>query len=213
MSALYPVLVKLEGELCLVIGGGRVAERKVKSLLEAGARVRVISPRLTADLQALADAGVIEYRRGRYRPGDVEGAFLVISATNDPAANRMVAADCRERRLLLNAVDDPENCTFFVPACVRRGDLTIAVSTGGQSPLLARKLREKLEREYGPLYGDYLALIGRIRHNIIRSVSDPVRKEQLLEALCAPEILDALENGDYDRVKELVGSVDYGGGS
>ncbi|MEW6541753.1 MAG: bifunctional precorrin-2 dehydrogenase/sirohydrochlorin ferrochelatase [Bacillota bacterium] len=212
MSALYPVLVKLEGEPCLVIGGGRVAERKVRSLLEAHARVRVISPGLTAGLQALADAGEIEHRRGEYRPGDVEGAFLVISATNDPAANRLVAADCRARRILLNAVDDPENCSFFVPASVRRGDLTIAVSTGGQSPLLARKLREKLALEYGPLYGDYLALIGRIRHNIIRSVSDPVKKEQLLEALCAPEILDTLAKGDYDRVKELVGIVDYGGG-
>lgn len=189
-----------------------MAERKVRSLLEAGARVRVISPGLTADLQALADAGAIEYRRGEYHPDDAEGAFLVISATNDPAANRVVAENCRERRILLNAVDDPENCTFFVPASIRRGDLTIAISTGGKSPLLARKLREKLEREFGPLYGDYLALLGQIRHNIIRSVSDPAKKAQLLEALVAPEILDALENGDYDRVKELVGSVDYGGG-
>jgi precorrin-2 dehydrogenase/sirohydrochlorin ferrochelatase len=197
----------------LVVGGGLVAERKVRSLLEAGARVRVISPGLSSALQTLVDAGEIEYRPGIYRSGDVEGAFLVISATNDSEVNRLVARDCTARRILLNAVDDPEHCNFYVPATVRRGDLAIAISTGGQSPLLARKIREQLEREFGAHYGDYLALLGGIRHNIIRNVADPVQKAQLLEALATPEILDALRNRDYDRVKELVNRVDHCGGS
>lgn len=209
----YPVFIKLEGQPCLVVGGGLVAERKVRSLLEAGAWVRVISPGLSGALQTLADAGEIEYRPGTYRPGDVEGAFLVISATNDAEVNRLVARDCTARRILLNAVDDPEHCNFYVPATVRRGDLAIAISTGGQSPLLARKIREQLEKEFGAHYGDYLALLGEIRHNIIRNVADPVKKAQLLEALATPEILDALRNRDYDMVKELVNRVDYRGGS
>ncbi|MBE0466675.1 MAG: bifunctional precorrin-2 dehydrogenase/sirohydrochlorin ferrochelatase [Candidatus Desulforudis sp.] len=212
MTTLYPVFVKLAGQPCLVVGGGRVAGRKVRSLLEAGARVRVISPALADDLRELAAAGAIEYEPRGYRPGDVVGAMLVISAADDPAVNRAVAEDCRARRILLNAVDDPEHCSFYVPAALRRGDLTIAVSTGGKSPLLARKIRERLEAEFDPRYGDYLALIGEIRHNIIRNVTDPAEKEQLLEALVTPEILNALANGDYDRVKELVDRVDHRGG-
>jgi|Deesub1362A_J573_1020465.scaffolds.fasta_scaffold00309_29 precorrin-2 dehydrogenase/sirohydrochlorin ferrochelatase len=213
MSELYPVFIKLEGEPCLVVGGGRVAARKVRSLLAAGARVRVISPALVDELRALAEAGEIKYEPRPYQPGDVAGALLAISATNDPEVNRQVARDCRARRVLLNAVDDPEHCSFYVPATVRRGDLTIAISTGGKSPLLARKIREQLEKEFGPQYGDYLALLGQIRHNIIRNVTDSAKKEQLLAALATPEILEALRDGDFDRVKELVERVDHRGGA
>jgi precorrin-2 dehydrogenase/sirohydrochlorin ferrochelatase len=213
VAQLYPVFIKLAGEPCLVVGGGRVAARKVRALLAAGARVRVISPAVTDELRALADAGDIEYQARAYRTGDAEGVLLVIIATNDPEVNREVARDCRARRILHNAVDDPAHCSFFVPASVRRGDLTIAISTGGKSPLLARKIRERLESEFGPAYADYLALLGQIRHNIIRNVNDPREKEQLLEALVAPEILDALQDGDFDWAKELVDRVNHRGGS
>lgn len=213
MAGIYPVALKLEGRLCIVIGGGMVAFRKVESILEAGARIRLISPEVTPELQRLADEGRIEVIVRPYRAGDVEGAFLVISATNNPAVNREVAAECAARGILINAVDDPENCTFYVPASVRRGDLVISVSTGGKSPMLARKIREQLEEQYGPLYGAYLELIGEIRHNIVRSVQNSAEKDALLKALSAPEILEALRSGDGLKLEELVNRVVRGLGS
>ncbi|MDA8096586.1 MAG: bifunctional precorrin-2 dehydrogenase/sirohydrochlorin ferrochelatase [Desulforudis sp.] len=212
MPGIYPVALKLDGQLGVVVGGGTVALRKVCSLLEAGARVRLISPDLTGELEEMRTQGLIEVILRPYHFGDVEGAFLVISATNDPAVNREVARDCTARQILINSVDDPENCTFYVPATVRRGDLVIAISTGGQSPMLARKIRQRLERLYGPLYGRYLELIGEIRHNIVRSVQDTTEKEALLEALSGPEILEALERGDSAMLEELVDRVVRGFG-
>lgn len=213
MAGIYPVALKLEGRLCVVIGGGTVALRKVESILEAGARVRLISPNVTPELQGLADEGRIEVVTRPYRSGDVEGAFLVISATNNTIVNREVAAECAARGILINSVDDPENCTFYVPASVRRGDLVISISTGGKSPMLARKIREQLEEQYGPLYGAYLELIGQIRHNIIRSVQETEEKNALLKALSSPEILEALRTGDAVKLEELVNRVIRGIGS
>lgn len=210
---MYPVALRLQGQLCIVIGGGTVAFRKVESLLEAGAQVRVISPEVTPRLAELADGGRLEVVLRPYRSGDLEGAFLVISAANDTAVNREVAGECGRRGIMLNAVDDPENCTFYVPACVRRGDLLIAISTGGKSPMLARKIREGLQEQYGPLFGPYLELAGEIRHNIIRNVQDPARKKALLEALASPEVLDAVRAMDTQKMEELVNRVVHGLGS
>jgi len=141
----YPIFIELEGRRCLVIGGGREAERKVEGLLAAGGNVTVISPTLNDDLQRLLAEQKIAWIEREYRDGDVAGYEMVMVATDDGAVNAEVAAEGKRRRIWVNAADDPKNCDFILPAVVRRGKITIASSTGGTSPALARRLREELE--------------------------------------------------------------------
>lgn len=159
----FPLLVLLDGRRCVVVGGGRVAERKVAALVEAGARVRVVSPVLTAELEGEAEAGRIEVCRRPYRAGDAEGAILVIAATDDPEVNRQVWEEAEQRGQLINAVDDPPHCNVFVPAVVRRGPLTLAISTGGGAPALAARIRRKLEEEFPPAWGELIDLLAGMR--------------------------------------------------
>jgi siroheme synthase-like protein len=141
----YPVALDLRSRPCVVIGGGPVAARKVAGLLDAGARVTVVSPALSDPLLALAREGRIAWRPREYAPGDLEGAVLCLAATGDPAVNAAVAAEGRQCGILVNAADDPERCDFILPSVVRRGPLTVAVSTGGASPFMARLVREAIE--------------------------------------------------------------------
>lgn len=143
--AYYPMFLELQDRRCLVIGGGREAQRKVEGLLAAGGRVAVVSPTLTDDLQRLLGEGKIEWVQREYQDGDVEGYDVCMVATDDGAANAQVAAEGKRRRVWVNAADDPANCDFILPAVIRRGSITIAASTGGASPALARRLREELE--------------------------------------------------------------------
>ena len=141
----YPIFVELQDRRCLVIGGGREAQRKVEGLLAAGGNVTVIAPKLTRDLQDLLAEGRIDLQQREYREGDLERYEVVMVATNDGAVNADVAAEGKRRRIWVNAADDTKNCDFILPAVVRRGRITIAASTGGASPALARRLREELE--------------------------------------------------------------------
>ncbi len=141
----YPIFVELQDRRCLVIGGGREAQRKVEGLLAAGGNVTVIAPTLTEDLQRFLAEGTFAWTQREYREGDVEGYEVVMVATDDGAVNAQVAAEGKRRRVWVNAADDPKNCDFILPAVVRRGRITIASSTGGASPALARRLREELE--------------------------------------------------------------------
>ncbi len=142
----FPVFLELAGRRCLVVGGGLVAERRVEGLLAAGAAVTVISPALTPRLAALASEGRISHEPRGYRTGDLDGVDLAFAATDRGEVNAALAAEGHARGVWVNASDDPANCTFILPALVRRGDLTVAVSTGGTSPALARAIREELER-------------------------------------------------------------------
>lgn len=207
------ISLDLSGKQCLVVGGGQVAERKVRSLLECGARVRVVSPDVSPGLKSLADEGRISYRRGYYRAPDLEGVFLVIGSTDREDVNRQVAEDCAARNLLVNIVDDPTKGNFFVPAVVRRGALTIAVSTGGKSPLLARKIREELEKAYGPQYEEFLDMLGCLREDVIRNVADDEKKRDILESLVDDMVLSLLKEGRMDMVKERILSAYSGSGS
>ncbi|MCL6548240.1 MAG: bifunctional precorrin-2 dehydrogenase/sirohydrochlorin ferrochelatase [Alicyclobacillus sp.] len=144
-GALYPAALDVRGRLCVVIGGGRVAERKVKGLLESGARVRVVSPELTPALADCAVRGQLEWVARAYQPGDVEGAWLVFAATDDPAVNRQVQADAERAERWVNVADNLALCSFQVPARVRRGPLLVAISTSGTDPAGARRLRQLLE--------------------------------------------------------------------
>jgi precorrin-2 dehydrogenase/sirohydrochlorin ferrochelatase len=144
----FPIVLELQGRPCLVVGGGPVAERKVEALLGVDAQVTVVSPTVTRRLQAWIDARAVRHIAGGYRAGDLTGHTVVFVATDDPALTASVAAEARARRVWVNAADDPARCDFTLPSVLRRGALTVAVSTGGTSPALARTIREELEQYF-----------------------------------------------------------------
>jgi precorrin-2 dehydrogenase/sirohydrochlorin ferrochelatase len=174
-------LVGLPSRQTIVVGGGKVAARKVQGLLVAGAKVQVISPALTLELQIYVDSGEIDYVRRCYQDGDLEGAFLVIAATNNPAVNQDVWSEAERRGCLVNAVDDRIHSNFILPAVVQREDLSVAISTGGSSPALARRLREQIERLVGPEYGVLASLMAELRTELIESF--PAGEARLQAAL------------------------------
>jgi uroporphyrin-III C-methyltransferase / precorrin-2 dehydrogenase / sirohydrochlorin ferrochelatase len=160
MPWLHPIFIDLTGHPVLVVGGGAVAERKVETLLEAGAALTVVSPDVTTLLERRAEAGRIALRRRPYAVGDLRGFRLAYAATSDPAVNRAVRAEASAEGVWLNAVDQPDLCDFITPAIVRRGNLAIAISTNGRCPGLARQIREDLERQFGPEYAELVEKLG-----------------------------------------------------
>jgi precorrin-2 dehydrogenase/sirohydrochlorin ferrochelatase len=204
----YPInVVGLENRRCIVVGGGEVAQRKVESLLEAGAeQVVVISPHLTHKLRALLQAKRIEHRPRGYQQGDLEGAFVVIAATDDPDVNGEVWQEAQERRLLVNVVDDPQRCNFFVPSVVRRGDLTISICTGGQDPALSARLRQELEPRFGREYAAFLKIAGALRDRVGRELSGRARS-RFWYALADSEMLALLKEGKRQEAKRLANDI------
>ena len=188
----YPIFLQLNNKLCVVIGGGDVATRKVTALLESNATVRVISPQLSPELEALSDAGRIEACRHAYTADSLSGAYLVIAATSSPAVNRQAAAHCGANNIPINVVDAPELCDFIVPATVKRGPLTIAVSTGGNLPAMARQIRQKLESEFDEAYGELLTALGEARTRVLRDIDDPIRRKQIFTTLANADLLTTL---------------------
>ena len=160
---LFPMFLKLESKRCLVVGAGTVGEGKIASLLDAGACVVVIAPKATAAVQALASARSIDWQARDFVTPDLDDVFLVVSATNSRGVNSRVKAEAQARGILCNVVDVPELCDFYYPAIVRRGNLQIAVSTGGQSPALAQRIRRELERQYPDEYSNWLEEVGSHR--------------------------------------------------
>ena len=162
----YPLFVDLAGRACLVVGGGDIAEGKVQALLDAGANFNVVSPTLLASLAEAARAGALEHRQRAYRDGDLAGFALAFAATGEPTVNAAVAREGRRSGVWVNAVDDPAHCDFIVPAVLRRGALTVAVSTGGVSPALARAVREELEQHLGADYAALVDVAGEVRREL-----------------------------------------------
>ena len=185
-SPYYPALLRLEGRRCLVVGGGTVACRKVRSLLQAGARVHVVSPEMSALLRRMK--GVALHRRP-YRKSDLRGAALVISATDQEAVNRRVAREAMAAGIPVNVVDQPALCSFIVPASFRRGRLTITVSTGGASPALAAAIRRRLERLFGEEYSRLLEALAAVRAEALRTIKDPQERSRILHKLASPPLL------------------------
>ncbi|MGB9886395.1 MAG: precorrin-2 dehydrogenase/sirohydrochlorin ferrochelatase family protein [Moorellales bacterium] len=194
-KAYYPVCLDLNNRECLVVGGGKVAERKVLGLLDCGARVRVVGPDLTPGLRQLADAGRIEHHRGEFDPAALEGAALVIAATDRPELNARVAREAQARGMLVNVVDEPEQGNFLVPATLRQGPLTVSVSTSGLSPLLARRIRDHLASHVNPEYAELLLTVGRLRRWLRKQVADPRVRRDLWFRLVEREPLDRLLAG------------------
>jgi len=199
----YPMVLDLSGRRALVVGGGKVALRKARALADAGARVRVVAPEFTA---GFAEDGRFESLAARYEKGHLEGALVAVAATDDEAVNRRVAEDARAADVLVNVVDRPELCDFIVPAQVRRGDLLIAISTSGAAPSLARRLRERLEKELGPEYATLLEVLREVREDLKQRNLAPEVRRRLFERLTEDDIVDAARQG-ADALRQAVAKV------
>lgn len=185
------MFLKLEGRLCLVVGAGAIAETKIRSLLEAGAQVQVVAPEANAPIQQWAEAGEITWSAREFQASDLDDAFLVIAATSSSELNETVYREARARKVLCNAVDDPEHCDFYYGAVVRRGDLQIAVSTAGHSPALAQRLKQELEEQFGPEYSRWLEELAEARRELFSQQIDPEQRRRLLHQLASRDSFQA----------------------
>jgi precorrin-2 dehydrogenase/sirohydrochlorin ferrochelatase len=191
VTSLFPMFLKLEGRPCLVVGGGKVGEPKIGGLLEAGARIRVVALQASSGVREWARAEKIELELRAFLAEDLDGAFLAVVATNSRSLNERIYQEAQRRGVLCNVVDVPDLCDFFYPAVMRRGDLQIAVSTAGQSPSLAQKIRQQLEKQFGPAYAAWVEELGETRKLILASDLDQERKLDLLHSLASREALEA----------------------
>ena len=199
----YPIFLNISGKRCVVVGGGQVSLRKVKALLEHRASVEVISPDACPELNKLAEDGEISVLPRSYRAGDIEDAFIVIAATSDRDTNLEVAQEAQRKAVLVNVVDDQGNSDFIAPSYVRRGDITIAVSTAGRSPALARKIRTRLEKDFGDEYASLARLIGEVRAEIKRQ-GIRVNGDGWQEALDLDLLIKLLKEGDKEKAKTVL---------
>jgi precorrin-2 dehydrogenase/sirohydrochlorin ferrochelatase len=205
----YPAFLNLTEKTCVVFGGGRVAERKVRGLLKAGARVTVISPDLTLGLARLRAAGKIQHAKRRYRNGDAKNAFLVIAATSDATVNEQIAAQTPG---LVNAVDMPDYCSFIMPSVVRKRPLTIAISSSGISPALSKALRRELEHFIPEDLSKYLRYLRKIRMRILKSLDGSAertvaKRSRVLKELGSPKTLAMLKRKGLKHTKSYIDTM------
>jgi siroheme synthase-like protein len=199
----YPIYLDLKGRDVLVVGGGAIAEGKALQLVEAGARVTVVSPELTESLRAAADSGKITHLGGSFAEGDLNGAYLVISATDDRKVNEKVAKAAKELGLLCNVVDQPDLCNFITPALVTRGRLQISVSTGGGSPTLTQRIKREVAELIGEEYGVLLELATEMRAEAKDRIADFERRKEALRAFVESDALDLIRAGRLDEARAL----------
>jgi len=190
-SSLFPMFMKLEGKRCLVVGAGNVGEPKIAGLIDTGALIHVVALEATEVVHGWARAGKVTLEIRAFTEKDLEGTLLAIVATASRTLNSSIYREAQQRGVLCNVVDVPEYCDFYYPAVVRRGDLQIAISTNGQSPSLAQKLRQQLERQFGPGYAQWVEELGATRKLVLASDLDPQRKHDLLHTLASREALKA----------------------
>jgi len=203
MARTYPINLLLKDRLCVVIGGGEVAARKVRSLADAEARVRVIAPEFCRSMQEISGQAGIELIGKRFEPQDLDGAVLVIASTDDETVNRSVYDQARIRGIIVNVVDVPELCDFYVPSVVQRGDLTITISTGGLSPGVSREIRKRLEEVFGPEYAQYLQIVANCRETIRkRYPEDPNQRMRIMNRILDLDLLSLIRNGQIQEAIE-----------
>jgi precorrin-2 dehydrogenase/sirohydrochlorin ferrochelatase len=200
----YPAYLDIEDRCCLVVGGGAVGTRKVETLLRCGARVRVVSPEVSPGLERLAEAGEINLERRTVLDSDMDDAFLVFGATDDPELNRRLHRKARERGRLCNIADQPDLCSFVLPSVVSRGDLTIAVSTSGKSPALAKHIRTRLEKMFGPEYGVMLDVLGSVRKRVLARGQASGGNKALFEELIRSDLLELIRQDDREGIHALL---------
>ncbi len=192
--SLFPMFLKLEGRSCLVVGAGTIGQSKIRSLLVAGASVRVVAPHANAAVAKWARSGVITWETRGFKAADLDGAFLVVAATSDRGLNEAIFREAQRRNTLCNVVDDPERCDFYYPAIVRRGELQLAISTGGRSPALAQRLRCELEQQFGPEYAGWLEELGRARQQLFASSIEPKDRRRRLHELASHQVFEAVQH-------------------
>jgi precorrin-2 dehydrogenase/sirohydrochlorin ferrochelatase len=201
MTTGYPAILLLEGRLAVVIGGGQVAERKVRTLLDAGAKVRVVSSEVTKGIRKRADSGDIELVERRYERGDLAGSAAAVAATDDEEVNRGVFAEASDAGIPVNVVDNVSLCTFIAPSIIRRGDLVVAISTGGAAPALAVRIRERLESEFGEEYERFLSLMAELREQI-NVPGDQDDRAKAWYRVVDSDVMDLVRAGEMDRARE-----------
>jgi len=191
VTNLFPMFMKLAAKQCLVVGAGKVGEPKIGALIDTGASVYVVAIAASGQVREWADAGKIELELRPFTASDLDGKFLAVAATASESLNKLIYRQAHQRGVLCNVVDVPEYCDFFYPAVVRRGDLQIAVSTAGQSPSLAQKIRQQLERQFGEGYAEWVEQLGETRRLILASDLDQATKWELLHSLASREAFEA----------------------
>ena len=199
----YPVFLRIHKKKCVVVGGGRVALRKVRMLLDCGGEVKVVSSTFHSNLLRLAEKKAIRLIRRDYKPGDLAGAAIVIAATDQQEINRRVAEEAKRAGALVNVVDDPEPSSFILPSCFRKGGLTLTVSTGGKSPALARKIRTELQKNFGKEYAALLLLIGEVRSSLMRR-GIRINAGRWQKALDLEPLLRLLRVGKPKKAKQIL---------
>ncbi len=190
-TPLLPIFVKLEARPCLVVGAGIVGSQKIMSLLECGALVTVVAPWAKPEIEELVSAGRLQWRQRTYKPADLDGISLAIAASSDPEVNHAVFRDATERGVLANAVDDPPFCDFYFSSVVRRGPLQIAISTAGESPALAQRLRRELQAALPQDVGIWLQRLGKLRRDVLRVQPPSEARNTLLKELANRDMCDA----------------------
>jgi precorrin-2 dehydrogenase/sirohydrochlorin ferrochelatase len=203
----YPVYMDIRHRKCLVVGGGSVGTRKARSLLACGALVTVVASTVSDELRALSRAEELIIQSRFYRKSDLDGVFLVISATDDRDLNRRISRDAEQRGILCNIADQPENCSFILPSVIRRGDLVISISTSGRSPAMARRLREELEKQFGEEYAEFLKLMGAIRRQLLRQSQAPDTHKALFEKLIRSGLIDLVRDNRIEDIDRLLQKV------
>src|SRR5215471_13634710 len=183
--ALYPIFLKLEGRKVLIVGGGKVAEEKIYAVLRSATDVTVVAPEISNRIREWERNGLLRHTAEEYRTGMAKEYFLVIACADSEVVNRRIYSEAQQAGVLCNAVDDPGYCDFYAPAVVHRGDFQIAISTGGNSPALAQRVRKKLEHEFGPEYESWISWLGRMREGIIWALPRSQRRTELLQVLAA----------------------------
>lgn len=192
--SLFPMFLKLEGRSCLVVGAGKIGESKIRSLLVARAKVRVIAPWATPAVAGWARAGLLAWDARAFHTEDLDATFLVVAATSSVEINDSVYREAQSRQILCNVVDDPERCDFYYPAVVRRGALQIAISTAGKSPALAQRLRREFEAQLAPVYAGWIEELGKVRKQLFGRPLNPERRRNLLHQLASRESFEAPES-------------------
>jgi precorrin-2 dehydrogenase/sirohydrochlorin ferrochelatase len=200
----YPINLDIRNRNALVVGGGGVGSRKVKTLLSCGARVTVVSREVSDPLKDLAASGKIKLEQRSYRSADLDGMFLVIGATNDEKLNRRISSDAEQLNTLCNIADRPEVCNFILPSIVQRDDLVIAISTSGKSPALAKKLRKTLETQFGEEYGVLLKLMGAIRKKLLQQAHEPEVHKPLFEQLINGDLIGMIQTNKTEDINALL---------
>lgn len=200
----YPINIRIANRLCLVIGGGPVALRKVRGLLQGGARVRVISPEVEPELHLLHESQEIEWVDREYAEGDLRGAFLVFAVTDNRAVQAMVLQEAEKSTVLLNSADDPPRSDFHVPAHFRRGKMLITISTGGGSPALAKMIREQLEEDIVPEYGAVVDLLSLVRMQVVSRDNDSAAHAELFRRLLQVGVVDLVIEAKWFELQMLL---------